>query len=163
MLHTSCCLSSSSLFFVLSMLHGGMLSLDAWLFSLCSLSWILLCQYAVAAVARVVYSSSSSPLCHSTIPLSLVLIVDTPLSLWLPLTPSLDLPSLPCVGCWVNIVLFFSISWRAIALYLKAWSTASQRFYHPRRHVMPTLCPIKMFRCHIFPVKSCRRHHRRVW
>jgi hypothetical protein len=35
----------------------------------------------------------------------------------------LDLPSLPCVGCWVNIVLFFSISWRAITLYLKACVT----------------------------------------
>jgi hypothetical protein len=83
-------------------------SLDA-LFSLCSLSWIL-CQYAVAAVARFV-SSSSSSLCHSIIPLSLVLIVgETPLYLRLPLTPSLYLPSLACVDCWVNIVLFLSLS-----------------------------------------------------
>jgi hypothetical protein len=139
-------------------------SLDA-LFSLCSLSWIL-CQYAVAAVARFV-SSSSSSLCHSIIPLSLVLIVgETPLYLRLPLTPSLYLPSLACVDCWVNIVLFLSLSLSLDVPSLFIWRPADplllQRFYH-QCHVMPTLCRIKLFRCQIFLVKSCRRHRQRVW
>ncbi len=155
MLHTSCCLSSSSLYFFLSMPHGILLSL----LMRCSLS-----------------RENNTPLlpsldlCLLPLPLSaillslvsLLLIVETPLSLWLPLTPSVDLPSLACVDCWVNIVPLFSLSLDVPSLFRYPDPPLLQRFYH-QCYVMPPLCWISLFRCHIFPVKSCRRHHHRVW